>query len=101
MVKTKIEQINQILQIVSKNTGFSVSEIRSSSRKAPLVQARQLSMDICRWNTKSTLLQIAIAHGRDNHATVIHACNCIHYDKRKNAKLAEMYTKIENEINSL
>jgi chromosomal replication initiator protein len=92
--------LEQIISIVSTKTGFSVNEIKSPSRKAKLVQARQISMDLCRWNTRSTLLQIAIAHGRDNHATVIHACTCIGYDKRKNANLQKIYSEIETIIKS-
>lgn len=92
--------VNQIQEIVSNATNIPVSEIISPTRKAKIVQARHLSMHFSRWNTKLPMLKIAILHGRDNHATVIHADNCISYDIRKNQKLREIYEMIESQIKS-
>jgi len=92
--------INQIQEIVSNVTNISVSDITSPTRKAQVVQARHLSMHFSRWNTNLPMLKIAILHGKGNHATVIHADNCISYDIRKNQKLREMYEMIESQIKS-
>lgn len=92
--------VNQIQEIVSNVTNISVDEILSSTRKAQVVQARQLSMHFSRWNTNLPMLKIAILHGKGNHGTVIHADNCISYDIRKNQKLQEMYKMIESQIKS-
>jgi len=87
---------SEIQQIVSNVTKISVSDIISKSRKAEIVQARHLSMYFSRFNTNQNLLTIANQHGKDNHATVIHACSAIHYDKRSNTSLAEKFQTIEN-----
>ena len=87
---------SEIQQIVSNVTKISVSDIISKSRKAEIVQARHLSMYFSRFNTNQNLLTIANQHGKDNHATVIHACSAIHFDKRSNISLAEKFQTIEN-----
>jgi chromosomal replication initiator protein len=86
---------SEIQQIVSNITKISVTDILSKSRKAEIVQARHLSMYFSRFNTNQNLLTIANQHGKDNHATVIHACSAIHYDKRSNVSLAEKFQTIE------
>jgi chromosomal replication initiator protein len=93
--------VPQIQTIVSQVTGISISQINSPSRKANVVQARHLSMYFSRFNTNLNLLAIAKQHGRDNHATVIHASTCIHYDKRSNKLVETMYNEIESQVKSL
>jgi chromosomal replication initiator protein len=90
--------IEQIQSIVSTITGVSINDIKSPNRKANIVQARHLSMYFCRFNTRNNTLSIAKDHGRDNHATVLHACNCIHSDRKTNKRLNEMYQQIESQI---
>lgn len=92
--------VQQIQTIVSQITGISVSQINSPSRKANVVQARHLSMYFSRFNTNLNLLTIANQHGRDNHATVIHASACIHQDKKTNKLVESMYNEIESLIKS-
>ena len=90
--------IEQIQSIVSTITGVSINDIKSLSRKANIVQARHLSMYFSRFNTQKNTLTIAKEHGRDNHATVLHACNCIHSERKTNKRLNEMYQQIESQI---
>jgi chromosomal replication initiator protein len=85
----------QILSIVSETTGITIEQILSPSRKMEIVQARQLSMYFHRWNTKLSLQQIAYLHKRDQHGTVINACNAISWDIRSNKKLADQYEHIK------
>jgi chromosomal replication initiator protein len=87
---------SEIQQIVSNVTKISVTDILSKSRKAEIVQARHLSMYFSRFNTTQNLLTIANQHGKDNHATVIHACSAIHQDKKSNKSLSDKYQTIEN-----
>lgn len=92
--------VNQIQEIVSNATNIPVSQIVSPTRKSEVVKARHLSMHFSRWNTNLSMLKIATLHGRGNHATVIHADNCVSYDIRKNQKFREMYEMIEYQIKS-
>ena len=90
--------VNQIQEIVSNVTNISVELINSPSRKANIVESRHLSMHFSRWNTQLPMLKIAKLHGRDNHATIIHADEAISYAIRKDARLKEIYNEIESQI---
>jgi chromosomal replication initiator protein len=94
----QLNEVSKIQDLVASATGIKVSDILSKSRKAEIVRARHISMYLCRWNTSINLLNIAIRHGRDNHATVIHACNCIQNDIRSNKKVAEIISQLESII---
>ena len=97
----QIIKLLQIQTIVANETGIKVSDITAKNRKANIVQARHLSMHFSRWYVQLPLLEIAKLHGQINHATVIHADNCISYDIRKNAKLNAIYLKIQEQVKSL
>lgn len=86
---------SQIIEITSTQTGITPEQIKSSSRKANIVQARHISMVLSRWYTKLNLLNIAIEHGRINHATVLHACENIHFDLRTNSQFRELFETCE------
>ena len=93
-----INQVNSIQSIVSRVTGINVTDIRQNSRKAQIVQARHLSMYFCRFNTRINTLEIAKMHGKDNHATVLHACNSIHQYRKTNKRLNERFEQIESQL---
>jgi chromosomal replication initiator protein len=95
-----ISEVNRIQNLVSLSTGIKVSDICSKSRKAEIVQARHISMYLCRWRTSINLFNIAKLHGKDNHATVIHACTCIQNDMRVNKKLANLISELESTLKS-
>jgi chromosomal replication initiator protein len=92
---------NQILTIVSETTGIPTNLILSPSRKMEIVQARHLSMYFHRWETTLSLQAIASIHNRDQHGTIINACNAIDYDIRKNTKLQEQFNHIKQYIKSV
>ena len=94
----QFNQVHTIQTIVSRVTGIKVHEINSKTRKAEIVQARHLSMYFCRFNTSINTLKIAKLHGKDNHATVLHACQCIHSDRKTNKRLNEMFEQIQSQI---
>lgn len=99
--QSQIEKVKQIQSIVAKETGIKHFDIIAKNRKANIVQARHLSMHFSRWYAQLPLLEIAKLHGQHNHATVIHADNCISYDIRKNAKLNDLYETIKSQVKSL
>lgn len=92
--------VQQIQQIVSNVTKISLEDITAQTRKANIVQARHLSMHFSRWNTQLPMKKIAKLHGKDNHATIIHADEVISYGIRKDAKLKAQYDEIESQIKS-
>ena len=94
-----LARINQIINLVSHETGISVDKILSRSRKAPVVHARQISMWLCRWNSKSSLQVIAYLHGCTNHANVIHGCNQIENLRSVDPAFKAFTNKLKDIIN--
>ena len=90
--------IQNIQSIVSKVTGYSVEQIKSPTRKEEIVEARHLSMYFSRFETRTKLLDIAKQHGRDNHATVIHATAVITKAIRTNKRIKSVFGTIQKEI---
>lgn len=62
-----------ILDATADMFGFTVDEIRSKSRRRPLVTARQISMYVFRELTDLSYPAIAREFGGRDHTTVIHA----------------------------
>lgn len=91
-------QVQQIQQIVSNVTKISLEDIISQTRKANIVQARHLSMHFSRWYTALPMKKIANLHGKDNHATIIHADEVISSEIRRNKSLKAIYEEIESQI---
>ena len=89
-----------ILEIVSMVTNVPVTDIISKSRKQEIVLARHISMYFSRFKTTNNLLSIALKHGKNNHATVIHACQNISFDIKTNKNVRETIQEIETLIQS-
>lgn len=92
-------RINQIINLVSRETGISVERILSRSRRAPIVQARQISMWLSRWNSEASLQVIAYLHGCTNHANVIHGCNQIENQRSVDPVFKDFTNRLRNIIN--
>jgi chromosomal replication initiator protein len=90
--------INQIIKTVSSETGISVEMLLSRSRRAPIVQARQISMWLSRWNSEASLQDIARLHGCTNHANVIHGCKQIEDRRSINLGFKEFTNHLKNNI---
>ncbi len=61
-----------IIRSTASAYGFSVEDLLSSSRRQPLVQARQIAMYLCRELTDLSLPKIGERFNRD-HTTVLHS----------------------------
>ena len=90
--------IDQIIEIVSKETGVSSKEIKNPSRREKIIVARHLSMWACRWYTKYPMQKIASVHGKKQHGTVINACESIDSQSRYNPNIKSLCEKIVNQI---
>ena len=85
MIQFKQTAVNKVIALVAKEWKIKVSDITGPRRTGAIAQARQASMAICYWNGYGKTKDIAEAHCRINHATVIHACNAVDDDTRRNA----------------
>jgi chromosomal replication initiator protein len=91
--------IQEIIQIVSEETHIPVKDITGNSRKESVVTARHLSMWACRYFTEYSLQKISEQHGKNNHATVINACQSIKHMMTYNPQIANLCKLIKNKIN--
>ena len=69
--------LDMILHATGDLFGFTVDELRSPSRRRPLVTARQVGMYVCRQLTDHSYPTIAREFGGRDHTTVIHAVSKI------------------------
>jgi chromosomal replication initiator protein len=83
-----------ILEETAKMFGWTVEELRSKSRRRPLVTARQIGMYVFRELTDYSYPKIAEEFGGRDHTTVMHA-----YDKIR-AQMAERRVVFE-QVNEL
>ncbi len=66
-----------VLHATADLFGFTVDDLRSPSRRRPLVLARQVGMYVCRQLTDHSYPTIAREFGGRDHTTVIHAVSKI------------------------
>jgi|688.fasta_scaffold125041_5 chromosomal replication initiation ATPase DnaA len=85
MVHFKQTAVNKVIALTAEQWGITVADLTGPRRTGTIAQARQASMAICYWNGFGKSKDIAAAHNRDNHATVLHACNAVDSDTRRNA----------------
>ena len=66
-----------ILKAVASYHRVKVSDLKSAKRTKQLVVPRQVGMYLCRTLTGLSFAEIAVAFGRSDHTTVMHACDRI------------------------
>lgn len=82
MVQFNKEAVEKVIALAAEQWGLSPAEICGPRRTGRIAQARQASMAVSYWAGYGKSLDIAKAHSRDNHATVLHACNSVDSDTR-------------------
>lgn len=85
MVQFNQSAVNKIIALTAAQWDITVADLIGPRRTGKIAQARQASMAICYWNGFGKSKDIAAAHNRDNHATVLHACNAVDSDTRRDA----------------
>ncbi|HLI16353.1 MAG TPA: chromosomal replication initiator protein DnaA [Acidimicrobiales bacterium] len=83
-----------ILTATSEHFGFSVDELRSASRRRPLVIARQIGMYVFRELTDFSYPAIAREFGGRDHTTVIHAVEKIARLMKERRQVYEQVTDL-------
>lgn len=89
-----------ILQATSETFGFSIEEICGTSRRRPLVQARQVGMYVTRELTEYSYPAIAREYGGRDHTTVIHAVEKISALMKERRQIYEQVTTLIHRIKS-
>ncbi|MGH9131661.1 MAG: chromosomal replication initiator protein DnaA [Acidimicrobiales bacterium] len=83
-----------ILQATSDTFGFSIEELCGTSRRRPLVIARQISMYVFRDLTDFSYPAIAREFGGRDHTTVIHAVEKISTLMRERQQIYDQVTEL-------
>jgi len=88
----------RILEATAEFYGFSIEELKSKSRRRPLVTARQVGMYLFRELTELSYPQIAKIYGGRDHTTVIHAFEKI---KALMAERPQIYQDVQSLIQKI
>ena len=88
------EQLNGILEDVSRYYGLEITEVTSNSRLSELVRARDMFTYVCREYTSASYNDIGQMLGGRNHATIIHSNNKI-------KEYAETYPSVQKQVQEI
>jgi chromosomal replication initiator protein len=89
-----------ILDATARMFGFPVEEIQGKSRRRPLVNARQISMYVCRELTELSYPAIAREYGGRDHTTVIHAVEKIAALMKERRQVYDQVTALTQAVRS-
>ena len=90
--------LEQISSEVSKAYNVSNKQLIGKTRKMEVVQARHISMFLCREMTSCSLLSIGSYFGNRDHSTVIHACKVIEDKITNDSSFAKDIKNIKNQL---
>jgi chromosomal replication initiator protein len=96
MVKEKESRITaeSIFEEVAAYFNVRVSDIKGRRRTKQMVMPRQLSMYLIRKLTDHSLPEIGELCGGRDHTTVMHACESVESDLKKDQKVKEIVGKL-------
>jgi chromosomal replication initiator protein len=87
-----------ILESTAEMYGFTVEDLKSKSRRRPLVIARQVSMYLTRELTDLSYPAIAREFGGRDHTTVMHACDKISALMKERSQIYDQVTALDKAI---
>ena len=67
-------RIRDIASLTARHFGLRLSDLRSKSRRRPVVVARDVAIYLCRQLARESLTRIGEFFGGRDHTTVMHAC---------------------------
>lgn len=89
-----------ILEATAATFGFTIDELKGTSRRRPLVNARQISMYVMREMTDFSYPMIAREFGGRDHTTVIHAVDKISRLMPERRQVFDQATQLMQRIRS-
>ncbi len=90
--------IEDIIARVSEATNLREKELIGSSRKKPLVEARQVAIYLCREILGTPLVEIGLHFGGRDHTTVLHACRTIERRSKNEPRIKQLVSKLSQEL---
>lgn len=100
MVKEKESRIvaDSIFDCVANYFGVRISDIKGRGRTKQIVLPRQMAVYLIRKLTDHSLPEIGELCGGRDHTTIIHACDSIETDMKKDVKIKELVNKFMGEM---
>lgn len=93
---TEIPEYLEIINRVAKSLGVKSEDVLGDKRGQLLVQARQISMYICRTSLGLSYPELGRAFGGKDHSTVIHAVNKIKNLVDTNREMNNLVTQLSS-----
>lgn len=84
-----------IMNVCANYFSVSVDDLKSSKRKAEIVECRHMAMFLCYTLLNMTYADIGSYFGNRNHATVIHGCNKIEDQVQTDPGLMEALSELK------
>jgi chromosomal replication initiator protein len=96
MVKEKESRIvaDSVFDEVANYFNVRISDIKGRRRTKQMVMPRQVAMYLIRKLTDHSLPEIGELCGGRDHTTILHACESIETDMKKDTKLKELVSKL-------
>lgn len=92
--------LSRILQAVAQETGVSILDLKSSTRRAKVARARHIAMFLMRDLTSSTLREVGALFGGRDHSTVVNAVSVISMALPDDAETAQLVEAIREKLSS-
>lgn len=92
--------VSKIQKIVADYFKISIDDLKSKKRNASIAFPRQIAMYLCRKHTEESFPKIGIEFGGKDHSTVMHSCEKIEQEMKKDKILADAIDKLEKEIHN-
>lgn len=89
-----------VLQVVIDFFGVPEEDLKGSSRKREISQARQIGMYLMRQHTDLSLPKIGALFGGKDHTTVMYSCDKIAKQMKKDPSVTQLVKDISDRINT-
>lgn len=96
--KEKIVSASYIQEIVAKYFNIEKADLVSTKKSNDIVYPRQIAMYLCRTSANMSFPQIGRDFGKKDHTTVMHACNKIETEIKKNTDTKLIVDSLKNII---
>ena len=93
--------ISRIQKLVADYFKISIDDLKSKKRNANIAFPRQIAMYLCRNHTEESLEKIGREFGGKDHTTVMHSCEKIDKEIKKDKDIANEIDKLEKDLHSI
>ena len=87
------------MRVVADVMGISVEDLKGSSRRREISQARQVAMYLMRQHTDLSLPKIGEVFGGKDHTTVLYSCDKVAQRRENDPQLAQLLLQLGDRIN--